>query len=147
MDAFALIIFGMMVALILFILLLGRYHPRSGNDVLNWKPTRSPELEVQNEIDDLDQMLEAANARRRARGDAELTEASVRERVQEDLRDANARRERYLAEEDLEDDDLQQLLDATNERRRRRGEAELTADQYRAKIDAEGSAGPGTPGA
>ena len=147
MDAFALIVFGMMAALILFILLLGRYHPRSGNDVLNWKPTRSPELEVQNEIDDLDQMLEAANARRRARGDAELTEASVRERVQEDLRDANARRERYLAEEDLEDDDLQQLLDATNERRRRRGEAELTADQYRAKIDAEGSAGPGTPGA
>jgi len=137
MDAFALIIFGMMAALIIFVLLLGRYHPRSGKDVLDWKPTRSPEVEVQNEIDDLDQMLEATNSRRRARGESELTEAGLRHQVADELKEANQRRERYLADNDLRDEDMRQMLDATNERRRRRGEAEVTEAEYRASVDAE----------
>jgi hypothetical protein len=133
MDPFALIMLGIVVALIVFVLLLGRYHPKSGSDVLRWQPTRSAEMEVQNEIDDLDQMLEATNRRRRARGEAELTEASLRDRVAEDVRTSQERREAYLAQEDL-----RQMLEATNEIRRRRGQPELTEAQLRA--DVEGNA-------
>lgn len=132
MDPFALIMLGLVGALFLWVLFLGLYHPRSGKQVLDWRPTRSPDLEVQNEIDDVAQMLEAANQRRRARGDDELTEASLRDRVSQDLREANERRERYL-----DDADLKQMLAATNERRRRRGQAELTVADYRAQVEAE----------
>ena len=118
-------------------LLLGRYHPRSGNDVLRWKSTRTPEQEVENEIDDLDQMLEAANARRRRRGEAELTEASLREQVAVDVRDANSRRDRYLTDEKLPDEDVGQMLETINRGRRRRGEPELTEAEYRARIESE----------
>jgi len=131
---------GLVAALLIFVLLLGRYHPRSGNDVLRWQTTRTPEQEVQNEIDDLDQMLEAANARRRRRGDAELTEASMREQVAADVRDANARRDDYLAAESLVDEDVGQMLETINRGRRRRGEPELTEAEYRARIDSEGRA-------
>ena len=130
MDPFALIMLGIVVALIVFVLLLGRYHPKSGSDVLRWQPTRSPELEVQNEVDDLDQMLEATNQRRRARGESELTEAGLRDQVAEDVRLAQERRESYLAEEDIA-----QMLEATNEKRRRRGERELTEAELRADVE------------
>ena len=130
MDPFALIMLGIVVALIVFVLLLGRFHPKSGSDVLRWQPTRSAEMEVQNEIDDLDQMLEATNRRRRARGEAELTEASLRDRVAEDLRISQERRDAYLAQEDL-----RQMLEATNEMRRRRGQPELTEAELRADVE------------
>src|SRR3954453_24260264 len=78
--------------LLVFLLALGRFYPGSGAQQLDWRPTRSVELEVQNDIDDLDQMREAINARRRARGEGELTEDAVRERVAEDLRETIARR-------------------------------------------------------
>jgi len=130
MDPFALIMLGIVAALIVFVLLLGRYHPKLGSDVLRWQPTRSAEMEVQNEIDDLDQMLEATNRRRRARGESELTEASLRDQVAEDVRDAQERRETYLAQEDI-----RQMLEATNEKRRRRGEPELTEAELRADVE------------
>ena len=137
MDPFALIMLGMLVAIVIAILLLGRYHPRSGSDVLDWKPSRSVEMEVQNEIDDLDQMLEATNARRRARGQPELTEESMRARVAEDLREQTQRLERHRA-----DEEVQQMLAAKNERRRRRGEPEVTEDEFRAEVEAEQSRRP-----
>jgi hypothetical protein len=129
-DPFALIMAGIVVALVAWVLFLGKYHPRSGADTLQWRPTRSPEMEAQNEVDDLEQMLAATNQRRRARGEAELTEESMEERVREDQRLANEMRERYLA-----DEDLQQMLAATNERRRARGEPELTEEQLRAELE------------
>jgi hypothetical protein len=130
MDPFALIMLGIVLALIVSVLLLGRFHPKSGADVLRWEPTRSPELEVQNEIDDLEQMLEATNRRRRARGEPELTEAALRDQVAEDLRAAQERREAYMTQEDIH-----QMLEATNEKRRRRGEPELTEAQLRAEVE------------
>jgi hypothetical protein len=90
-DPFALIMFGGVAALVLVLLALGRFYPGSGAEQLDWRPTRSAEAEVANEIDDLDQMREAVNRRRRARGEAELTEDDVRERVAEDLRATIAR--------------------------------------------------------
>ncbi|MEA2390786.1 MAG: hypothetical protein QOK31_895 [Solirubrobacteraceae bacterium] len=119
-------------ALVLFFLVLGRYYPGSGADVLDWKPTRSYEKQVELEIDDLDQMLEARNARRRRRGEPELTTHQVQEQVAEDLRVANARRETYLADQDLE-----QLVEAKNLRRRKRGLPDVTVADVRAQFERE----------
>jgi hypothetical protein len=76
-DPFALIMLGGVAALLIALLLIGRFYPGSGADQLDWRPTRAPELEAQNEIDDLDQMREAVNRKRRARGEAELTEEDL----------------------------------------------------------------------
>lgn len=86
MDPFALIMLGGVAVLLVVLLLLGRFYPGSGAEQLDWRPTRSPELEIQNEIDDLDQMREAVNRRRRARGQAELTDEELEERLAEDAR-------------------------------------------------------------
>jgi hypothetical protein len=131
-DPFTLIIFGGVFALFLVLLAIGRFYPGSGADVLDWKPTRSYEKQVELEIEDVDQMLEARNARRRARGEPELTTHQVQEQVAADLREANSRRESYLA-----DQDLQQLLEAKNLRRRKRGLPDLTVEQVRKRIEGD----------
>jgi hypothetical protein len=68
------------------LVLVGHFYPGSSAELLDWKPTRSPEVEAQNEIDDIRQMLEAQNAMRRRRGAPELTEAELQEKVAEDER-------------------------------------------------------------
>jgi hypothetical protein len=68
------------------VLVVGHYYPGTGADLVDWTPTRSPEVEAQNEIDDVRQMLEAQNEMRRRRGAPELTEAELREKVAEDER-------------------------------------------------------------
>jgi hypothetical protein len=76
-DPFALIMLGGVGALVVVLLAIGRFYPGSGADQLDWRPTRSPEVEVANEIDDLEQMREAVNRRRRARGEADLTDEDL----------------------------------------------------------------------
>ncbi len=68
------------------LVLVGHFYPGSSADLVDWKPTRTPEVEAQNEIDDVRQMLEAQNEMRRRRGAPELTEAELREKVAEDER-------------------------------------------------------------
>ena len=123
---------GRLAGLIVVLVLLGRYHPRSGADVLDWHPTRSVETEVLNEFEDVDQMIETQNERRRRRGEPEMTERDVRERVAADQRAADARRERYLEQEDVE-----QMLEAKNARRRACGLPEIAEEDYRAQIARE----------
>jgi hypothetical protein len=128
--------------LLVWLIFLGLYHPRSGADVLQWRPTRSPELEAQNEVDDLEQMLQAANDRRRARGDAELTEEMLQARVLEDRREQSELRAAYRAANDDESDenvaaDIAQMLARVNEGRRRRGEPEWSLAEYRARLDVD----------
>jgi hypothetical protein len=77
------------------ILLLGLYSPRSGADVLDWRPTRSPEVESENEVDDIAQMLEASNALRRRRGAAERTEDEIADAVHADQRELDRRAREY----------------------------------------------------
>jgi hypothetical protein len=84
-DPFALIMFATVGGLLAAFLLLGRFSPGSGARQLDWRPTRSVDVEVQNEIDDEAQMFEAINVRRRARGREELTAKDVRARVAEDV--------------------------------------------------------------
>jgi hypothetical protein len=85
-DEFAaFIFFGALVVIAIF-LAIGRWYPGSGAEQVDWRPTRSPELEAELEIDDVVQMLEAQNARRRATGRQEITEDDVRAQVAADRR-------------------------------------------------------------
>jgi len=72
-------------------------HFYSGNnaELLDWQPTRSPEAEVQNEVDDVQQMLEAQNEMRRRRGAKERSEQELRDEVAaEELEQLRQRRRR-----------------------------------------------------
>jgi hypothetical protein len=128
-DPFAVIMIGIVGGMLVGLVLLGLFHPRSGAQTLDWKPTRSVEQEVQNEIDDLDQMLEAANARRRQRGAPELTEEGIRATVGSDIAETIKRREEHLAEVEIA-----QMLEAKNARRRAKGLPEIGGEEYRAQI-------------
>ena len=131
-DPFVIIMVGLVGGLLVALILLGLFYPGSGADQVNWRPTRSVETDVQNEIDDLDQMLEAANEKRRARGVAELTEEGIHQRVAEDRRLADQQREAYLGEVEIE-----QMLEIKNERRARKGLEPITAEQYKADLEAQ----------
>jgi hypothetical protein len=75
---------AMLLVLVGVLLVVGHFYPGSSADLVDWKPTRSPELEAQNEIEDIQQMLEAQNAMRRRRGAPERTEQELREEVEAD---------------------------------------------------------------
>jgi hypothetical protein len=66
------------------LLLIGHYYPGSSAELVDWRPTRSPEVEAQNEIDDVRQMLEAQNELRRRRGAPEIDEGRLRAEVEEE---------------------------------------------------------------
>ncbi|MGC1167134.1 MAG: hypothetical protein WA862_13610 [Solirubrobacterales bacterium] len=72
-----------MIGVLVFV---GHFYPGTSADLIDWKPTRSPEVEAQNEIDDIRQMMEAQNEMRRRRGAPELTEAELQKKVAEDER-------------------------------------------------------------
>jgi hypothetical protein len=91
-DSFALIILGGLAVLLLAVILLGIFHPRSGAEVLDWKPTRSLETEVQLELDDVAQMIEAQNERRRRTGRPEISEEEFRAQVAAEEAEHNRRR-------------------------------------------------------
>ena len=83
-----------MVALALLLLVflaIGKWYPGTGADVLDWQPTRSYEDEIRLEIEDIDEMLEASNERRRRTGRPELTEDQVRLEVEQELMDQQER--------------------------------------------------------
>ena len=84
MDAFTVVFGGTLAFFVIFVLLLGVFSKRSARDYLDWKPTRSPEVEAQNEIDDVEQMIAAQNELKRRRGAPEITEEEIEARVQED---------------------------------------------------------------
>jgi hypothetical protein len=95
MDEFGLFVFGALVVVVLIFLAIGRFYPGSGAEQVDWKPTRSPELEVELELEDVDQMIEAQNERRRASGRPEITEEGVRAQVEEEERWRREQSERY----------------------------------------------------
>lgn len=103
-DEFGLFIFGALVVVVLIFLAIGKWYPGSGAEQIDWKPTRSIEDEVQLEMDDMDQMLEAQNERRRASGRAELTEEGIRAEVADEERMRKQESERYEAERRSRDD-------------------------------------------
>ncbi len=114
---------GIITLIVVALVLIGVLYPGSGAEQLDWRPTRSAELEFTNEIDDLEQMQEAVNAKRRARGADEISHAELSAEVNRDL----AGDSENLA---LEAEDLAQLLEARNARRRARGESEQTLEEF-----------------
>ncbi|MQA76237.1 MAG: hypothetical protein GEU88_18215 [Solirubrobacterales bacterium] len=81
---FLLITVGVIALIVLCLVLLARAYPGSGADLVDWKPTRSPELEAQLELDDVQQMIDAQNEYRRRRGEADLTEEDAERMARED---------------------------------------------------------------
>jgi len=77
---------GILAFMIGVLLIVGHYYPGSSAGLVDWTPTRSPEVEAQNEIDDIRQMMEAQNEMRRRRGAPEMTEADLQASVAEDER-------------------------------------------------------------
>ena len=133
-EIFALVMAGIFVLMIVFVILLGIFYPGSGAEQLDWKPTRSNETEAANEVDDVQQMLDATNERRRRRGLPDLTEEGITQRVHHDKRELAKMREQHTL--DLE---LEQVLEARNERRRKRGLPEMTLAELRESLGISGT--------
>ena len=94
------------IALIAAVLVLvARAYPGSGADLVDWKPTRSHEVEAQLELDDVEQMLAAQNEYRRRRGATELTEDDANRMAREDEAVRERARRSYDGKlEELEDE-------------------------------------------
>ena len=73
MDVFTLVSGGLIAFFVIAAVLLGLFSKRSALEILDWKPTRSPQVEAENEIDDVEQMLAAQNELRRRLGKPERT--------------------------------------------------------------------------
>ena len=84
MDAFTVVFGGTLAFFVITVVLLGIFSQRSPREYLDWKPTRSPEVEAQNELDDVAQMIEAQNELKRRRGAPEISEEEIERRVRED---------------------------------------------------------------
>jgi hypothetical protein len=126
-DPFAVVILSGIAAVVLSVYLLGRFYPGNGMEQLGLRSAREiSETREALEAEDLDQMLAAHNARRRARGESEVTVGDLELRIAHDVGEQQRRREAYLADRELD-----QLLEATNARRRARGLPERTREQVR----------------
>jgi len=81
-DPFTLVVVGGLAALLVVFWLLGRYYPGSGLEQLGLRSARElTERREELEAEDLDQLLRAHNARRRARGEAEVTADELEARI------------------------------------------------------------------
>ena len=133
MDPFAIVILGGVLAVALAVWLLGKYSPGSGLEQLGLSPAREiMETREALEAEDLQQLLAAHNARRRARGEPEVTAADYERRVMQELHDQRRHDEQQLADRELDE-----LLEATNARRRKRGLPERTREQARREFGGE----------
>ncbi len=142
---------GLLVGGLLWVILVGKFSSRRGlEEAMGWKSAREV-MERREALDaeDVHEMIAARNARRRARGEREVTLEEMEYQVSQDLREQRERRERYLAErrdQELNERDLQGLLEATNARRRARGERERSREQAQDEFGAGAepfSSGPG----
>lgn len=128
-----------LAGLVLWVWILGRHYPGSGLEQLGLRSARDI-IETREALDaeDLQQMLDAHNVRRRARGEVDLTENDLELRVREDLSDQQRRRAELAADRRRKqeaDHELDQLLDATNARRRARGLPERSRTEAREEFD------------
>jgi hypothetical protein len=85
---FLAMVLGLPTVMLAIALVAGHLHKDGYAELLDWKPTRSPQREVELELGELEQMLAAQNRYRRERG------APLRS-LEEVSRDAWASFERY----------------------------------------------------
>jgi hypothetical protein len=79
---FILLTLGMVLFMAGVLVVVGHFHQGSDADLVDWRPTRSPQVEAENEIEDVRQMIEAQNTMRRRRGAPEIDEAELRAEVE-----------------------------------------------------------------
>ena len=84
MDSFPILVVGGLLVIVGLLVLLARLYPGTGAELLDWGSTRSYEHEIELEMQDVEQMIEAQNAYRRKRGEPEITEEEFREDVVRD---------------------------------------------------------------
>jgi hypothetical protein len=126
-DPFVLVLVGFLLAMVIVLVLIGHFYPGSGMEQLGMRSAREiTEQREELEAEDLEQMLAAHNARRRRRGEAEVTVEDLELRVTQDRRELEQRRAAYMADRELDE-----LLEATNARRRARGLPERTREDVR----------------
>jgi hypothetical protein len=93
-DSFTVVVVGGLAAVVAVLWLLGKYYPGSGLEQLGLKSARElGERREALEAEDLDQMVAAHNARRRARGEPEVTADEVEARVLRERSEQRRRRE------------------------------------------------------
>ncbi len=115
------------VLVILFVVLLGRAHEGASLEQFGLRSAREiTENREALEVEDLQQMLEAHNERRRRRGEPERTVEDLELQVMNDRREQAQRREALMADRELD-----QLLEVTNARRRARGLPERTREEVK----------------
>jgi hypothetical protein len=84
-DTFPIIVVGGLLLIVGLLVLLARLYPGTGADLLDWgDQSRKYEAEIELEMQDVEQMIEARNAYRRKRGEPEMTEEEFREDVARD---------------------------------------------------------------
>lgn len=76
--------FAAIGVIVVVLVLIDHFYEGSSAELIDWKPTRSPEVEAQNEIEDVQQMVDAQNEMRRRRGARELDEAKLRKEVEQE---------------------------------------------------------------
>jgi hypothetical protein len=136
-DPFAIVLLVGLAGLVLWVWVLGRSNHGRGLEQMGLRTARQITEDRESlEAEDLAQMLEAHNARRRRRGETDMTVADLELRVAQDVSDQLRRRERYLADRELD-----QLLEATNARRRARGLPERTRDDVKREFGTDAAPG------
>lgn len=142
MDPFALVLIGALIALVIWVVLLGRYAPGTGLEPLGLKSAREiSEQRAALDAEDLEQMLAAHNRRRVARGEAAVSAADLEMQVMSDINAQRRRDQEQLAatrDQRMADQDLDELLEATNARRRARGLPERTREDVKREFGGQG---------
>lgn len=137
MDPFALVLLAGIAVLVLWVWILGRANQGRGMEQFGLRSARRiTEEREELEAEDLAQMLDAHNERRRRRGQADMTVADLERQVLEDVSEQRRRREAYLADRELDE-----LLEATNARRRARGLPERTREEVQREFGSGPSGG------
>lgn len=134
MSTFSVIVLVGFLVVIAFVVILGKANERAPLDQLGLRsPREITETREALDVEDLQQMLEAHNERRRRRGQPDVTVEQLERQVVDDRREQARRREELLADRELD-----QLLEATNARRRERGLPERTREEVRREFGASG---------
>lgn len=129
-------LFGGLVAVVAALWVVGKNSSGSGLEPFGIRSAREiAETREELEAEDLEQMLAAHNARRRARAEPEVTAEELELSVLTELHDQRRRHAEQLADRDLDE-----LLELTNARRRLRGLPERTREQAREELGGESSA-------
>jgi hypothetical protein len=76
-DVFTVVCGGLLAFFVVSTLLLGLFSKRSALEILDWKPTRAPSVDAENELDDVEQMLAAQNEIRARQGKPPRTREDI----------------------------------------------------------------------